>query len=211
MGQKDELSDLFDSFKSCLEKAKPEKRAKITPKVLRSLHVWTRALAPTQKEIKQELLTNETAIEIREIYHSDKKLFDLLPLAQDLAIFAKRPTIDHILAGYYYPENRLRQLKEKFESIVDSDPAMQRKRMFLEWRGRLRSLTSEEEIAKEINRLIASEGLKTVREFAAHLKTRDLNGKRKLPRNSALSRMVKAVSTHLWREKMTSKALEGHL
>jgi hypothetical protein len=209
MAQVDELSALFEEFKRRLDKAKPNKRATAIQKAITSLETWLKGLQPTQKEIKEELLTNEKAITIRSIHNSNKGLLDLKQLAGQLRLTVEKPNIDHVIAGYYYPDNRLDDLLKRFENAALQDPTMAKLKRFQEWRGQLRSLKSAEDIASGLERLVENEGVDTVRRFAEHLNARDLERNRKLAKNAPVPKLVQAVASHLWSEKIRSKAQEG--
>jgi hypothetical protein len=209
MTEKDELSALFEEFKRRLEKAKPNKRAAAIEKAIASLKTWLKGLQPTQKEIKENLLTDETAIKIRSIYSSNKGLFDLKDIARQLGLTLQRPNIDHIIIGYYHPHNHLNDLLRNFEKAAQQDPTAPRLRKFQEWRGQLRSLKSVEDVIREVERIVEKEGIDTVRGFAEHLNARDFERGKKLAKNAPVPKVVQAVASHLWSEKMRSKAQEG--
>ncbi|MFC1834937.1 hypothetical protein ACFL2Q_09405 [Thermodesulfobacteriota bacterium] len=211
MDRLDELTQQFESFKRLLIETTPKKRATAIKNALTNLKKLSKSLEPPKKELKAKLMTHPTAIEIREIYADNKRIIDLKPLADDLGLTLKKPTIDHILIGHFYPTDRLNQLADRFREMQKSDPARGNKQLYQEWRGRLRSLGSQDLIAKEVERLIEEQGTDQVRGFAAHVKTKELTSKRKLAKNASVERLVAALAGKLWSEKMTSRAQEGTL
>jgi len=209
MAREDELSALLEEFKRRLDRAKPNKRAATIEKAITSLKTWLKGLQPTQKEIKGELLTNEKAIKIRSIYNGNKGLFDLKDMARQLRLTLQKPNIDHILIGHYHPHNRLDDLLRKFEKAAQQDPTVARLKRFQEWRGQLRNLKTAEDVMREVERIVEKEGVDTVRGFADHLNARDFERDRKLAKNAPVPKLIQAVASHLWSEKMRSKAQEG--
>jgi len=209
MDQMETLVSLFGAFQERLSKAQPRKRLDALSKAIAAFESLIKNLQPTQKEIKQELLTNRTAMKIREMWNSNKKLFDLNPLARELRLALKKPGIDHIILGYYYPTDRLEELARRFEDIEKRDPAIKEKQAFQEWRGWLRSKASQAEIVSEIVLIADREGVDILRRFAEHLNTKDCSGAKKLSKKAAVPKLVDALAAHLWKEKMKSKAQEG--
>jgi hypothetical protein len=209
MDQLETLIHLFEVFQERLRKAQPKKRSVALGKAVATFEALTKSLQPTQKEIKQELLTNRTAMKIREIWNGNKKLFDLTALARELGLALKKPSIDHIILGYYYPTDRLKELAIRLEGLEKLDPSIKEKQIFQEWRGRLRSKTSQAEIVAEIVLIADRDGVEILRRFAEHLDTKDLSGSKKLSKKAAIPKLVDAVAAHLWKEKMRSKAQEG--
>ena len=120
----------------------------------------------------------------------------------------KKPTLDHVVTVHYH-KNALLDLAGKLEAIVRADGSRARKDMFQQWRGELRTLTSQEIVANEINLKITEHGLDLVRSFAEHLGAKDPATRRKLARNASEKRLIEAVTAHLWKEKMDSRAQEG--
>ncbi len=100
-------------------------------------------------------------------------------------------------------------LAAKLEAIVEADGSRARRDMFQQWRGELRTQTSRETIADEIRLKITSQGLPMVRCFAEHLGAKDPKSGRRLAKNATQHRLVEAVTAHLWKEKMDSRAQEG--
>jgi len=109
----------------------------------------------------------------------------------------------------YYHNNALQELARKLEDIVRADGSRARKDMFQQWRGELRTLTSQEIVANEIRIKIIEQGLASVRSFAEHLGAKDPETRRKLAKNATEKRLIEAVTAHLWKEKMDSRAQEG--
>ncbi len=209
MDQLETLIHLFGVFQERLRKAQLKKSSVALSKAVATLEALIKGLQPTQKEIKQELLTNRTAMKIREMWNNNKKLFDLTPLARELGLALKKPTIDHIILGYYYPTDRLGELARTFEDIEKRDPSMKEKQTFQEWRGRLRSKRSQDEVAGEILQIAERNGVEIVRRFAEYLGTKDLSGNKKLSKKASVPKLVDAVVAHLWGEKINSRAQEG--
>jgi len=209
MDQMATLLRLFDEFKGRVNRSPSQKKAAVLKKAIGHLEKLLKSLQPTQKEIKQELLTNRTAMMIREIWNTNKGLFNLPEMAKELSLKVKRPSIDHIIIGYYFPHDRLEQLAHRFEKIAQSDPSSEQRRVFQEWRVRLRTRMSQEEIQAELLDLVEAKGVDPVRKFAEFLTTKDLTGNRKLSKTASASRLVEALVIRLWREKMTSRAQEG--
>ena len=52
-------------------------------------------------------------------------------------------------------------------------------------------------------------GVEIVRRFAEYLDTKDLSGNKKLSKKASVPKLVDAVATHLWKEKINSRAQEG--
>ena len=209
MNDMNTLEELFRGLRKGLEKAKPSKRQAVITKAVAALNLLTKLLRPTQRELTEELLTNKSAMRIRELYSGNKKLFDLASMARELGLKLQKPSMDHILIGYYFPTDRLDELKKKFERIVENDPNAALKRTFQEWRGMLRTLGSEEDIAGRIRRLVQSDGTDKIREFAKHLITKDLSTNKRLPKNASEDKLVRALAARIWHEKMQSRAQEG--
>lgn len=209
MEQTANMDRLYADMKSKLIQAPLGKRETAIKTVVAALQRALKSLQPPQTELKQTLLTDKTAMRIREIWNSNKKLFDLSVLAKELELTLKKPTLDHILLGYYHPTNRLHDLLVRFERIYAADPSREKEQRFQEWRGKIRSLRSQEEMSSELGRIVEQHGAESVREFAKQLQVKDLSGKRKLPKDAKESRLIEALSTHLWSEKQTSRAQEG--
>lgn len=209
MDRMQHLCDLIETFKARLEKSSPKKRKAVIEKAVKAVKSWTESLTPSQAELKKELLTNSTAIRIREIYSTHKKSINLLSFAKDLGLTIKRPSVDHIIIGHYYPVDRLDELAAKLETLAQADPAVQARKKFQDWRARLKSLQSKDLIADEMDQLIDDHGLQAVRDFAAYLKTKSPTGRGMLGKRAKRENVVKAVAAHLWTEKMTTRAQEG--
>ena len=126
----DELSGLlrlFETFKEALNRAVPSKRLAVVKKATTALKACINVLEPvpkkpTQKELKERLLTDRTALKIRTYWANHKTLIDLGAMASEVGITLKRPSIDHIIIAYYYPSNRLDELLTRFEKIAANDP-----------------------------------------------------------------------------------------
>jgi hypothetical protein len=213
----DELSSLlrlFETFRETLNRAAPSKRLEAIKKAATSLKACINVLEPapkkpTQKELKERLLTDRTALKIRTYWTNHKTLIDLGAMAREIGITLNKPSIDHIIIAYYYPSNRLDELATRFEKIAASDPATKEIQRFQEWRGELRALKTQEEMERAVQQLLQKEGADNIRLFAAHLNTKDSSGKRKLPKTATQAKLVEAVAAHLWKEKIVSKAQEG--
>jgi len=203
------LDKLFEKFKERLTKAPPAKKSEAIKKAISSLKASIKLVEPTQRDLKQELLTDKTAIKIRSLWNDAKKAIDLNAMARELGLTLKRPTIDHVMLGYYYPERKLEELAKRLEAAVANDPERIEIQQFQEWRGRLRAMNREDDIARGVQRLVEEQGEPVVRRFAVHLKTKDASGRRKLPKTASLSKVIDAVATQLWKERMVSKAQEG--
>jgi hypothetical protein len=210
MDKMEHLYELIEAFKSQLARTPPKNRTATIEKAIKSLKSWTKSLRPSQTQLKKELLTNPTAIRIRQIYGDHKKSINLRLFGEELGLTVKTPTLDHILIGYYYPLDRLHDLTTRFEALANADPATQARKKFQDWRSELKSCGSKDSIADELDRLITDHGLEAVREFAAYLKTKSSTGRGKLGRRASRANVVKAVAAHLWNEKMTTRAQEGY-
>ncbi len=192
----------------------PSKRLAVVKKATTALKACINVLEPvpkkpTQKELKERLLTDRTALKIRTYWANHKTLIDLGAMASEVGITLKRPSIDHIIIAYYYPSNRLDELLTRFEKIAANDPVRVETQRFQEWRGQLRALSSQEEIESAVRRLMRVEGAESLRRFAVHLNTKDSSGKRKLPKTASEMKLMEAITAHLWKEKVVSKAQEG--
>jgi hypothetical protein len=114
-----------------------------------------------------------------------------------------------VIFVHYYPKNRLEDLAKRLEQVVANDPREIEVQHFQELRGKMRTLRSRDEVDNAVQRVVDREGPEFVRRFAAHLKTKDISGKRRLPSNASVNKLVEAVVMHLWKERMDSKAQEG--
>lgn len=215
----DELSTLlhlFEKFKEVLVGAASSKKSAAIKKASTALKNCISFLEPptkktTQKELKERLLTDGTASRIRNRWAQNKALIDLGAIAHEVGLTLKRPTIDHIIIAFYYPSNRLEELATRFEKLAVSNPGIIEIQRFQGWRGELRALKSKEQIQSALQELLQNEGIEIIRRFAVHLNTRDLSGKRKLPKSAPEAKLVDAVAGQLWKEKIISKAQEGTL
>jgi hypothetical protein len=203
------ITDLFDKFISLMEKAPKKKQQAAAKTAETDLKKWIKKLEPTQKDLKQQLITHPTAINIRELYNNNKKSIDLKSLANELGLNLKKPTIDHIMIGHFYPRDNLSELEQRLMKQADSDPAARDGKVFIEWRGMLRSCDSEKQIKSNLEELISKEDIGSLRRFAEYMKTKDNRGNRKLPTNASKDDLVKALAAQLWKEKMKDRALEG--
>ncbi len=163
---------------------------------------------PSRADIRKKLLTDPVALKIRETWTENRRLIDIKAFARDAGVTVKNPTLDHVVA-VYYQKNGLLDLAGKLEEIVKADGSRAKRDMFQQWRGELRTLTSQETIADEIRLKITQQGLPMVRAFAEHLGAKDPKSRRKLAKNATQQRLVDAVTAHLWKEKMDSRAQEG--
>lgn len=205
------LLELVEKFKERLPQVPPAKQLAAVNKAIRALNTCLQSIEPTQKELKQELLTNKEAMKIRTLWDGIRKSVDLPRMAKEMGLTVKKPSLDHILLGYYYPQNRLRDLVQKFETIAASDPARAEIARFQQWRGELRALRSHPDVEEGVKRLVAAQGVDIVRRFAAHLSTKDSSGKRKLPKTARVDKLIEAVAAQLWKERLISRAQEGAL
>jgi hypothetical protein len=208
------LTNLFEKFKEALDKGAPSTRSQAVKKLTTALNACIKLLVPapkkvSQKELKEKLLTDRTALRIRALWNNHKAIIDLPSMARDVGIPVKKPTIDHLIIAYYYPENRLDELAERFDEIAANDPARIELERFQKWRGELRALRTAEEVGRAVERLVDEEGVEVVRRFAGHLDVKDSSGKRRLAKNALQPRLIDAVTASLWKEKMVSKAQEG--
>lgn len=203
------LLALFETFTDRLNKAAPSKRIAAIRRGIGSLKACIKLVEPTQKELKQDLLTNKTAMRIRTLWNDCRKLIDLNVIAKEAGLTLKRPSLDHVVLAYYHPKNRLEDLLKRLEAIAASDPARVEIQLFQEWRGHLRALPNQEAVAKAVEALVTERGEKVAKGFAAYLNAKDISGKRKLPKNAPLPKLVEAVACHLWNERIVSKAQEG--
>ena len=138
---------------------------------------------PSRADIRKTLLTDPIALKIQEIWSDNRRIIDVRALAADSGVTVKNPTLDHVVTAYYQ-KNALHELAGKLEAIVRADGSRARKDMFQQWRGELRTLTSQEIMAHEIKIKITDQGLALVRSFAEHLGARDPNTRRKLAKNA---------------------------
>jgi hypothetical protein len=213
----DELSSLlrlFETFKEALNRAAPSKKLEAVKKATTALKACLNLLEPTpkkpsQKELKERLLTDRTALRIRACWDNHKALIDLVTMAHEVGLTLKKPSIDHLIIAYFYPTNKLDELLTRFEKIAANDPATKETQRFQELRGELRALKTREEIERAVQHLVQGEGAEAVRRFAVHLNTKDSSGKRKLAKTASQAKLVEAIAAHLWREKVVSKAQEG--
>ncbi len=208
------LTNLFEKFKEALDKGAPSERSQAVKKLTTALNACIKLLVPppkkvTPKELKERLLTDRTALRIRALWNNHKAVIDLPSMAREVGIALKKPSIDHLIIAYYHPVNRLEQLAEKFDEIAANDPARIEIERFQKWRGDLRGLRTKEEVDREVESLVEREGIEVVRRFAGHLNAKDSSGKRKLRKDASLAKLIDSVTSHLWQEKMVSKAQEG--
>ncbi|MEW6348683.1 MAG: hypothetical protein AB1646_06445 [Thermodesulfobacteriota bacterium] len=217
MGEVEVLLHLIDELKNQVEIARSDPGSYPLAKAITSLrkcleqfttHPSETAPPHSRAEIRNKLLTDPIALKIRETWTENRRLIDLKALARDAGVTVKNPTLDHVVAAYYQRRG-LPALSGKLEAIAKADGSRAKREMFQQWRGELRTLTSKENIADEIRLKIARQGLPTVRSFAEHLGTRDPNNRKKLAKNATEQRLVDAVTAHLWKEKMDSRAQEG--
>jgi hypothetical protein len=215
------LLQLLDEFRTGLEAAPAGKRERVIEKAVNQVAKWVKDLKPgpdkspkpiepvkpTNKQLDLDLLANPMALKIRGHYNQNRKAFDLRALGQELGVDKKKPQLDDFLRRFYFPDNRLAELEEKFRAILQSDPSTGKKKTFTLWGGKLRSLASLQEVSSELTMIAEKEGLELVREFAQYLNVKD--GTRKLARNASQKRAIEAVASHLWSEKMTSRAQAG--
>lgn len=208
------LLSLFETFKEGLSKAAPSQRSEAIKKATKALAACVKLLEltpkrPTQKALKEQLLTEKTALKIRACWQQHKAIIDLGRMATEIGLKLKKPSIDHLIIAYYYPINRLQELATKVENIAANNPACIETKRFQEWRGELRAMNTLEQIGHAVQCLAQREGTETMRRFAVHLNTRDLSGKKRLAKNASPAKLVEAVSSHLWREKVVSEVQEG--
>lgn len=210
------LTKLYDRFKVALDKAPSAKRAQAVKKAATALDACIKLLEaapkkPTQKELKEQLLTDSTALRIRSHWNNHKAVIDLPAMGREVGIGLKKPTIDHLIIAYYYPDDRLEELAKRFDEIAANDPATVEIQRFQKWRGEFRSLLTQEEIRRAVERLVKDEGIEVVRRFAMHLNTKDSSGRQRLRKTATPAKLIEAVAAQLWKEKMVSKAQEGRL
>lgn len=208
------LTNLFDEFKEALDKGAPSKRSQAVKKLMTALNACIKLLVPapkkvTQKELKEKLLTDKTALRIRALWNNHKAIIDLPSMAREVGITLKKPSIDHLIIAYYHPENRLEELAARFEEMAANDPARIEIERFQKWRGDMRALRTQEEVQRAVECLVDEKGIEVVRRFAGHLNTKDSSGRRRLPKTASRARLIDAVTAHLWKEKMVSRAQEG--
>ncbi|MDQ7784145.1 MAG: hypothetical protein RDU20_14770 [Desulfomonilaceae bacterium] len=216
MDELKDLTNLFEKFKEALARGAASKRSQAVKKLTTALDSCIKLLVPTpkkptQKDLKEQLLADGTALRIRSVWNNHKAIIDLPAMAREVGITLKKPTIDHLIIAYYHPENRLKELATRLDEIAANDPARIEIDRFQKLRGELRALRTREEMESAVERLVDEEGIEMVRRFAGHLNAKDSSGKRKLPKNASQTRVIDAVSAHLWKEKMVSKAQEGRL
>lgn len=157
----------------------------------------------------EQLLTNKSAIRIREVWQRHKRLFDLRLLAAEAELDLKRVNLDHILTAYYYPVDRLSELEKRFEEIARHDQVEAKRKTYTEWRAKLRSLKSPEEMETGLSALIRLHDETSVREFAEYLRTRHISSKTRLRKDAQIDALIKAVANQLWQERLDIRAQEG--
>lgn len=209
MSELNELLDLLDRFKQRIGNAPATKRRTVSQQAVKSVKGWLKKLQPSQKDLKKELLTHPQAMEIREIWDGNKKLLPMNDLARELGLTVKKPTIDHILLGFYYPEDRLDELAARLKKAAANDPALAEREAFVDLRARLRSQTSQDSITEELERIADNDGVDKLRRFAEAIRTKDPKSNRKLSKRAKPDRLIDAISHQLWHEKLKSKAQEG--
>lgn len=201
------VNELWDQVQSTLDATRKDYQDQQIADVETNLDKLLKRLLVIPADLKKQLSTDPRVLGIRNAYNAKEKSIDLDLFAKKMGLKVKKVTLDHIIFGYAWPADNLTKLHEEFEAI-DSDTDGPEKTL-ADWRGELRSRSSESDIVAGISDMIQNLGLPYVRQFAEKINVRDPKTKKKIAKNAGQAKLVEALASHLWNEKQNSRALEG--